>query len=90
MKFKNIPIEEGTKIIFSSPMRWGEHEITYQKWKWDGIVAESIIFVSSDVENLSDSELRDDISSSPVVRKDSEVTISRGEEFTFVNFNFVT
>ncbi len=87
-KFKNIPVEKDTKIIISSPMKLGESDIVYQKWSWEGITAESIIFISSDVENVGDAELKYDIYNSPIVHKDSEVTISRGDEYTFVNFNF--
>jgi len=87
-KFKNIPLEEGTKILFSSPMRWGELDIVYQKWNWEGITAESIIFLTEDVKEMDDEALEDDVRDGPLVREDSQVTISRGDEYTFVNFNF--
>jgi len=87
-KFDNIPVEKGTKIIFSSPMMFGEFDIVYQKWSWDGITAESIIFLSDDVKEMDDEALEDDVRDGPLVREDSQVTISRGDEYTFVNFNF--
>ena len=89
-KFKNIPVEKDTKIIMSSPMKWGEFDIVYQKWSWDGITAESIIFLSEDVKEMDDEALEDDVRDGPLVREDSRVTISRGDEYTFVNFNFMT
>jgi hypothetical protein len=89
-KFKNIPVEEGTKILFSSPMKWGELDIVYQKWSWEGIRAESIIFLSEDVKDMDDETLDADLRSSPIVNEDSQMTIKRGDEFTFVNFNFVS
>ena len=89
-KFDNIPVEIGTKIIFSSPMMFGEFDIVYQKWSWDGIIAESIIFLSDDVKEMDDEALEKDVGDGPLVREDSQVTISRGDEYTFVNFNFLT
>ena len=89
-KFENIPVEEDTKILFSSPMKWGELDIVYQKWNWDGINAESIIFLNEDVSEMDDEALEAEVREGPLVWKDSQVTIKRGENFTFVNFNFVS
>jgi len=89
-KFENIPVDEGTKILMSSPMKWGGLDIVYQKWNWEGITAESIIFLSDDVKEMDDEALEADVREGPLVRKESHVTIKRGEKFTFVNFNFVS
>ena len=89
-KFDKIPVEEDTRILFSSPMRFDPYDIVYQKWNWEGITAESIIFMSEDVAGMSDEELEQKVKSSPIVTEDSVMTISRGEVYTFVNFNFVT
>ena len=89
-KFKNLTTDEGVKILFRSPMKWGELDIVYEKWFWDGITAESIIFLTEDVKAMSDEELERDVREGPLVREDSKVTIRRGDEFTFVNFNFLT
>lgn len=48
-KFENVPVEEDTKIIFEQEATLGEYEVLYQKWFWDGISAESIIFANEDV-----------------------------------------
>jgi len=89
-KFKDLSTDEGTKILFRSPMKWGELDIVYEKWNWEGITAESIIFLSDDVKEMDDEALEDDVRDGPIVREDSQVTIKRGEKFTFVNFNFVS
>ena len=88
-KFDNIPVEKDTRILFSSPMKFDPFDIVYQKWSWEGITAESIIFMSEDVAEMSDEELEQMVQSSPIVTDDLGVTISRGEVYTFVNFNFV-
>jgi len=87
-KFENIPLEEDTRILMSSPMRWGELDIVYQKWNWEGITAESIIFLTEDLKNMNDVALEADVRSGPLVKSSSQVTIKRLDKFTFVNFNF--
>ena len=87
-KFKDLPTDEGVKILFRSPMKWGELDIVYEKWRWDGIQAESIIFLSEDVTALDDGALEKDVRDGPLVNSDSQVTIKRLDKFTFVNFNF--
>ena len=87
-KFENIPVEEDTKILFSSPMKWGELDIVYEKWYWEGINAESVIFLTEDVKELSDEALEADVRDGPLVKSTSQVTIKRLDKYTFVNFNF--
>ena len=88
-KFENVPVEADTKVLFQEEAKFGQYDILYQKWYWDGITAESIIFVSEDVAELTDDQLEEDVKTSPLVKTDSSVTISRSASgFTFVNFNF--
>ena len=89
-KFENIPVEEDTRILMSSPMRWGDLDIVYQKWNWEGITAESIIFLSDDVKEMDDEALEADVRDGPLVKSTSQVTIKRLDKYTFVNFNFTT
>jgi len=89
--FKNVRVESDTKIIFEEEMQFGDYPILYQKWYWDGITAESIIFISKDVNELTDVQLESEIKTSPLVNADSKITIKRMESgFTFVNLNFST
>jgi hypothetical protein len=90
-KFENVPIDEGTDIIYQAIVNFGEYPVLYQKWRWEGIIAESLIFDSNDVGKLSDSEIEAAVRTSPLVHADSKVTISRSDSgFVFVNFNFST
>lgn len=89
-KFKNVPIEKDTKIIFQKDATIGEHEVLYQMWFWDGVTAESIIYAHGDVSGLDDNEIEKEVRTSPLVRADSKVTIARSSGFAFINFNFVT
>ena len=87
-KFKDLSTDEGTKIIFRSSMKWKELDIVYEKWYWEGINAESVIFLSEDVKDMDNDDLEKEVRASPLIDVDSQVTIKRGEKFTFVNFNF--
>ncbi len=48
-KFERVPVEEDTKIIFQQEAILGEYDVLYQKWYWDGITAESIIFANEEM-----------------------------------------
>jgi len=68
-KFKNVPVEEGTNIIFSLEAQFGDYEILYQKWSWEGVTAESLIFDSRDVAGLTDGELIAEVKTSPLLKR---------------------
>ena len=87
-RFKDVPQDSNTVIIFESPMKFEDNDILYQKWASDGIMAESIIFISNDIKEMSNEELEKYVRSSDIVNSDSQITISRGEKYCFVNFNF--
>jgi len=88
-KFEQVPVEEDTQIIFQQEAKLGEYEVLYQKWFWDGITAESIIFANDDVAGLEDGEIMDELRDSPLLQAGSKITLKRSESgFTFVNFNF--
>jgi hypothetical protein len=87
-KFENVPTDEGTTIIFRTEAVLGEYEVLYEKWSWDGISAESIIFSNEDICELSENELRSEVKESPLVKGDN-ITVKKLESgYTFVNFNF--
>ena len=88
-KFDNVPVDADTKIMTQVETKLGQYEILYQKWTWDGIIAESIIFVSEDISKLNAHEIEQEVRSSPMVKKDSKITMSKTDSgFTLVNFNF--
>jgi hypothetical protein len=87
--FDAVPVEDDTLILFEQEASLSGRDVLYQKWIWDGIEGESIIFLSSDVSGLSDDELRAEVRSSPLVEKGSQLTVKRSETaYAFVNFNF--
>ena len=89
VKFKNVGIDDDTKLLSEQETKIKNYETLFQSWKWDGVYGESIIFDNNDVNNLSKSEIKELVKNSKIPKKD-DLTISRGKEFTFVNFNFVS
>ena len=87
-KFANVPVEADTRILFRKEAKLGKYDVLYEKWNWEGIKAESIIFANDDVSELPDDEIEKEVRKSPLVKEGSQITLKRSEEFTLVNFNF--
>jgi hypothetical protein len=88
-KFSGVTVENDTKILLRKEAKLGKYDVLYEKWSWDGIYAESIIFDNKDVDGLNEEELKKEVRVSPLVKPDSSFTIKKLESgFTFVNFNF--
>jgi len=88
-KFTAVPIEQDTNILFQLNATLEDFDVLYQVWSWDGVTAESFIFLSSDISDLTDDEVKTLAKSSPMIKADSDLTMVRHEDgYTFVNFNF--
>ena len=89
-KFKDVPLDNDTRVLFEEIIKLGEYEIMHQMWSWDGIKGESIIFDDDDIKDLSEEEIKEKVRSSPLVKdKESSMTFSqKGSGYTFVNFDF--
>jgi hypothetical protein len=89
-KFANIPVDEDTIIIYQQEALLGNYSVLYQKWRWEYVVAESLIFANEDIADLSDEALTKEVKESPMMNKqNSRVTLKKTDDgFTFVNFNF--
>ena len=88
-KFKNIPIEPDTRVLFKKETNLGGYHVRYEIWSWDGYRAESFIFSNEDVSGLSDMEIEDVVRESGLIHEESGITLNRSDsEFVFVCFNF--
>ncbi len=88
-KFERVPVEEDTKILYELEIPLDKYHVLHQKWFWDSITAESIIFENEDAAGIKDDELEKNVGTSLLVKKNSEITLKRSESgFTFANFNF--
>lgn len=89
-KFKDIPVEEDTRIIASLEAKIADYDVVYQKWYWAGIQAESVIFFNEDIADLSEAQIKDEVAQcTALVKENSQLTFKKVEKYTFVNFNFV-
>jgi hypothetical protein len=90
-RFDNTPLDPDTSIIQQQECQFGEYQVLYQKWRWDGITAETVIFVDEDVAGLTDEEIQEELKQSALLKEGSMITIKRSSNgFTFLNFNFET
>ena len=60
-KFDGVPVDKDTRILFRHPAKLGKYDVLYEMWSWEGIKAESIIFVTDDVSEITDDELEKDL-----------------------------
>jgi len=87
--FINVPTEGDTTIISPCNIKIDNLDALYQRWFWDGLKAESLIFIASDVGALNDSALESLAKQSKLPANDCSFTFKRNSNnLTFVNFNF--
>jgi len=88
-KFSAVPVDLDTRVIKNEVIRLGDLDALYQKWNWDGINAESIIFLTADIEKYTDEAIEAVVKKSDYYTLGSQLTLKRGDDgYTFVNFNF--
>jgi len=85
--FSNVLVDQDTRIISESEIIINDIPALNQQWNWDGIIANSLIFNSIDVEKFTDDELLKMIKKSGI-QVNSSVTYSNKDSYRFVNFNF--
>ena len=86
--FSNVPKDLDTQTIEESDITIKDIPALYQKWSFDGIKADTLIFHSRDVEKLSDAELLEFIKEHSDIKFNSSVTFSNSNGYRFVNYNF--
>jgi hypothetical protein len=88
-RFANVPIDSDTTIV-------SQHQVTvqgisalHQHWRWDGVCAQSLIFVAEDIAQLSPEELKTMLLKAGLLQLDQSITTSTTTNgYAFVNFNF--
>jgi len=82
-KFAGIPVEEDTRVILREQVKVGGYDAVHEKWVWEGVIAESYIFLTEETKDLSEEEIL-------AMTGKENPTFKRMETYTFVNFNFQT
>lgn len=92
-KFANVTMESDTRLLIQADTQVNGIDALYQKWIWEGITAESLIFANADVADLDELALKAIVSNSSYANGAStdKMTYSQSQTgYTFVNFNFET
>jgi len=90
-KFKNIPEDPDTKTMLRIEMKVDMYHTMYEMWNWDGIWAESLIFLTEDIKKLSEEDLKKVVVNSGMWNSESQILVKETESgYTFVNFNYTT
>lgn len=88
-RFKNVPLDPDTKIDAQRDIRIQDLDALHQHWNWDGIRAESLVFVTTDIAQLSPDDLKDLLVKEHLINPGERVTTSQSESgYTFINFHF--
>jgi len=89
-KFKNIPNDSDTFIKYQSEVILDGLDALHQKWRWDSIIGESLIFINEDIAEISLSELEMKIRIDYPQANNSSITTTKSGIYFFINFNFQT
>lgn len=87
-KFDGLTVDKDITVFFHLEDRWEGYDVVWEKWHLDGIDAESLIFLSDDIKDVSDTDLEEKLRNSALFKSDFGVTINRHEDYTYLNFNF--
>lgn len=88
-RFDGVPLDADTKIIIQCETVVGSYPALYQKWRWEGITAESLIFANDDIDHVEVGEIEVAVRAFPGVNSRSKMTVKRSDSgYTFFNFNF--
>ena len=88
-KFKMVPVDPDTRVLKRSLTTVGGYDALHERWSFDGVKAESLVFLSDDIAGVSDEVLERLVRETEGVDTGSQITLKRSKSgFTFVNFNF--
>ena len=87
-QFKDTSNDPDTRILHEQEMLIENFICLFQRWSWEGIRGDSCIFHSNDLQAFSDEEIKTLIAHSQLESAMGTKTISRKENFIYVNFNF--
>lgn len=89
-KFKNIRIESETKIYKFNYLKIDGIDCRHEFWEWDGIEAESLIFCTKELKELTDDYFQQLIRIICNTKAEEQLsfTTKSDPEYTYLNFNF--
>jgi hypothetical protein len=82
----NAPVEADTRIIKSKITLLSALPCRYEYWAWDGVYAETIVFLQQHVQDMKDEEIVN--LCEPLLEESANITIKKRDGYVFFNFNF--
>ena len=86
--FTHRHIDQDTRVLGEEYRRHDGYDLLMERWVWDGIKGNSIIFLTRQVGGLSDFTLEDLAREIAGLEPFDRVTLKREEGFTYVNYGF--
>jgi len=86
-KFKNVGMDEDTKLKEEKIIKYKDIDVLYQKWVWEAIIGNSLIFVRDDIKNL---DINNIVNEMDIIKNKKDITTatSKTGEYLFINFDF--
>jgi len=82
------PVESDTKIVYTKYVRVGEIPLLVEKWRADGVIGMTAVFLSEHATEMDDSALQRFLTEQAGLDIGRSVTIVRREHHSFFNFGF--
>ena len=87
-KFDAVPVEEDTVRVAALEVKFGDYDVLYEKWLWESYQGETLVFVTDEIANLSESEFESQLRSSELLNVGTNISITHSKSgYTFVTFN---
>lgn len=86
--FAQRKIDEDTKILSAEYFNEADYDLLVEKWIFDGIRAKSLIFLSVQIRDLSDSQVESLARRILQLPESEKTTFKRKEDFAYFNFGF--
>jgi len=88
--FNNRPVDKDTKVLSRRYLTFDGHDVLWEKWLWDGIRGNTLVFVASQFEGVADDELDRIARQIAGLPGEASTTLKRTGDYIFFNFGFRT
>ena len=84
-KFKNVGMDEDTRLIEDKILKYKDIDVLYQKWVWEGVIGNSLIFTKEDIKKFNIHNIIDEME---IIKNKNKITTNKDDKFYFINFDF--
>jgi hypothetical protein len=88
-EFSQVPVESDTTIFHQEIFTVEDYDARWEQWGWNGIKAETLVFIETQLAGMSDNALKGMVQADPRFTTSGPITLTRDNNgYAFVNFNF--